>query len=254
MSRRMLYLVVPAVALVLALGIAAGAGVRALGLSTAPRDVAAAPATPVPAGDALRTINVTGAGSVSVTPDLAYVTFGVETTGTDLAQAQSANATAMTAVLDKLKSLGIAAADLRTTGYSVAPQYDRDQHLTGYRVANGVVATVRDLKALGSDIDQAVAAGATRVQGIAFDVSNKADAIGKAREAAVNDARAKAEQYAKLTNVQLGAPVTITEGSAPPPQPIRQPAAAPAGAAPTTPIEPGENTITVTVQITYEIR
>lgn len=254
MSRRMLYLVVPAVALVLALGVAAGAGLRALGLTAAPRALAADPATPVPASDALHTINVSGEGSVSVTPDLAYVTFGVETTDVNLAKAQSANATAMSAVLDKLKSLGIAATDLRTTGYSIAPQYDRDQHLTGYRVANAVVATVRDLKALGNDIDQAVAAGATRVQGISFDVSNKADAIAKAREAAVNDARGKAEQYAKLTNVQLGPPVTITEGSAPSPQPVRQPAAAPAGAAPTTPIEPGESTITVTVQITYEIR
>ena len=117
-------------------------------------------------------------------------------------------------------------------------------------------ATVRDLNTLGETIDQVVAAGATRVQGIAFDLAKKDDAIRQAREAAVNDARAKAEQYATLTNVQLGGPVTINEGGATPRTalPAAAPASAGGAATPPTPIEVGEGTVTVSVQLTYEIR
>ena len=263
MSRRVRLVAVPALALtvaaVLVAGVLLAAGTRpggapaARGVAAAsPSSAAAAPGDPV-----TRTISVSGEGRAPVKPDLAYVTFGVETSGANLAQAQSDNAARMNAVLDKLKARGIDPKDLQTTGYSVAPQYDRDNKPTGYRVANGVRATVRDLNTLGETIDQVVAAGATRVQGIAFDLAKKDDAIRQAREAAVNDARAKAEQYATLTNVQLGGPVTINEGGATPRTalPAAAPASAGGGAAtPPTPIEVGEGTVTVSVQLTYEIR
>lgn len=211
-----------------------------------------AAATPGTGDSTLRTVSVSGEGQVKVTPDLAYVTFGVETNGTDLATAQSENATRMAAVLDKLKGLGIASQDLQTTGYYIAPQYDKDQKPTGYRVGNGVRATVRDLSKLGATIDATVTAGANQVMGIGFDVANKADAIQKAREQAVADARAKAEQYAKLTGVTLGGPVEINENGGA--IPVSR-AAAPARAdIASTPVEPGENTITLTVQIRYEIK
>jgi uncharacterized protein len=214
---------------------------------------AVAAATPLPADGALRTVSVNGQGQVKVAPDLATITFAVETSGTTLAAAQGENATRMTAVLDKLKGLGIASADLQTSGYTINPQYDRDQKLTGYRVNNGVRAIVRDLSKLGATIDGTVAAGANRVTGISFDVANKADAIRQARELAVTDARAKAEQYAKLTGVTLGGPVTINENTV---TPVARTAAAGGAASdmPTTPIEAGESVIVLTVQISYEIK
>jgi hypothetical protein len=220
--------------------------------------VAAAPfaqaASPVANnGDvSVRTVSVTGVGRVSVTPDMAYATFGVETSNANLAQAQSDNATQMAAVIAKLKSLGVADKDIQTTGYFVSPQYDRDQKVTGYRVDNSVRVTVHDLKNLGSTIDAIVAAGANRVTGISFDLSNKDAATQQAREQAVADARAKAEQYAKLVNMQLGAPVTISETSAP--APVAVPAAAPAAGNTSTAIQPGEGTVSVSVQIAYEIK
>src|SRR3954454_23107049 len=141
----------------------------------AARDASVAAATPVAGDGALRTVSVSGEGQVKVTPDLAYVTFAVETNGADLATAQTENATRMAAVLEKLKALGIASPDLQTTGYYVAPQYDKDQKAIGYPVGNGVRATVRDLTKLGATIDATVAVGANHVSGIAFDVANKAD-------------------------------------------------------------------------------
>lgn len=217
-----------------------------------PAGVAAA-ATPAATGGEPRTVSVTGLGQVAITPDLATVTFGVESSGADLVTVQGDNATRTQATIDKLKSLGIDAKDLQTIGYNVQPQYDKDQQLTGYRVINAVRATVRDLTKLGPTIDAAVAAGANRVSGISFDVANKADAMKSARQAAVADARQKAEQYAQLTNNTLGNVLTISESGATPV--YRTAGAAPAAAAATTtPIEAGEGTIAITVQISYELQ
>lgn len=253
-SRRVIALVVVAVLAVVGVALAPLL-LRAAGpVAAAPVPFAAQAASPVAgSGDVSgRTISVTGVGRVSVAPDMAYATFGVQTNSVNLTQAQSDNATQMAAVIAKLKSLGVADKDIQTTGYIVSPQYDKDQKVTGYRVDNSVRVTVRDLKNLGSTIDAVVAAGANRVTGISFDLSNKDAATQQAREQAVADARAKAEQYAKLVNLQLGAPVTISETSAP--MPVAVPAAAPAAGNASTAIQPGEGTVSVSVQIVYEMK
>ena len=258
MPRRYMLLTIPTLALTLALGVLLGAILSPTGPSTGgamPAAAAAQAATPVPGGADVRTVSVNGEGRVAVQPDLAYAVFGVDTTNASLAQAMTENNQRMTAALDRLKARGIEDRDLQTTGFMVAPQYDRDGNPTGYRVSNGVRATVRDLNALGPIIEEVVAAGATTVRGISFDVANKEDAVRRAREAAVGDARDKAEQYARFTNVQLGGPVAIVEGASPP-TPVRAPApaAAPAQRGDAPPIETGEGMVVVTVQVTYEIR
>jgi len=212
-----------------------------------------AAATPAAATGDRRTISVSGQGQVAVTPDMATVTFGVESSGTDLVATQGDNATRTQAAIDKLKGRGINPKDLQTTGYNVQPQYDKDQKLTGYRVTNTVRATVRDLSKLGATIDAAVGAGANRVSGISFDVANKAEALKGARGAAVADARQKAELYAQLTNTTLGGVLTLSETVATPEYRAAQPAAAAAPAA-TTPIEAGQGSITITVSVVYEIQ
>lgn len=242
-------------ALMLALGATLGALVSPLVGRGGERPAPAALAAATP-GATARTVSVAGAGRVTVAYDLASVTFGVETSDAELAPAQAENARRTAALLDRLKALGIAEKDLQTVGYNVSPQYgDNGARLTGYRVVNGVRATVRDLGRLGAMIDAAVAAGANRVHGIGFDLSNKEDATRRAREAAVADARGKAEQYARLTGLQLGAPVTIVEGGGEVPK-YREaaPRAAGAMADAVTPIEPGQGAVTLTVQIVYELR
>lgn len=213
----------------------------------------AAAATPGAVDGNTRSVSVAGQGEAKVTPDLARILFSVESSGTDVTAVQADNATRTQAVIDKLKGLGIADADLQTAGYNVSPQYDKDGKLTGYRVANGVRATVRDLAKLGGTIDGAVGAGANRISSLSFDVANKAEAIKKAREAAVADARSKAEQYAQLTGGTLGPVLTISESTAAA-SPEYRTAAAPAAAGGATPIEPGQGSITLAVQITYELR
>lgn len=251
MTKRSLALVVLVVALAVSIGLAA----RPL-LGAVPRGAVVVAATPT-AGATVdaRSITVTGQGRVTIAPDLAYATFAVETRNTDLAQAQADNATRMNAVLARLKSLGIAERDLQTVGYNVSPQYDKqDGKPTGYIVNNGVRAAVRDLAKLGPTIDAAVAAGANRVAGIAFDLADKGAATRQAREAAVADARAKAEQYATLANGTLGVVITISENVAAPVFQTDQRVAMPAAAPPDTPIETGQGTISLTVQVSYELK
>ncbi len=247
MSRKTLMTIALAGALALTLAFA----MRPLAQSAEPGGVSAA-ATPGTGDSGLRTVSVAGEGKVTITPDLAAITFGVESSGTDLAAAQADNATRTQAVLDRLKSLNIAANDLQTTGYNIQPQYDKDQKLTGYRIVNSVRAVVRDLKNVGPTIDGAVNAGANRVSGISFDAANKDNATRRAREAAVADARQKAEQYAQLTNMTLGGVTQVSEtvGGAPEYR-TAAPASAAAGA---TPIEPGQGSLTITVQISYELK
>lgn len=210
-------------------------------------------ATPNVVDSSTRSISITGQGQVKVTPDMASIVFSVESSGADLATAQSDNATRTQAVIAKLKALGIADTDLQTSGYNIMPQYDKDQKLTGYRVVNGVRATVRDLSKLGTTIDEAVKAGANRISSLSFDVADKSAAIRKAREGAVADARSKAEQFATLTNATLGNVLTISETTAEPDYRSAVPAAAPAAGG-ATPIEPGQGAITLTIQITYELK
>ena len=243
-------------ALVAVLAVVLGFAARPL-YGVATRDGGAAAASPT-AGDGVntRSIQVVGQGEVKIKPDIASITFSVETTNADLAVAQSENAARMTAVLDRLKALGIAEQDLQTVGYNVFPQYDKEQGKpSGYAVHNGVRATVRDITKIGGTIDAAFAAGANGVNGISFDLANKAEAMRQAREAAVNDARLKAEQYAKLVNGTLGAPLTISESVATPAYDTTTRTAAPtAGAMPETPIQVGEGTLGLTVQIVFELK
>ncbi|MFN8516457.1 MAG: SIMPL domain-containing protein [Thermomicrobiales bacterium] len=250
MTKRSLALAAFAAILAMTLGFAA----RPLfGTSEPATNVAAA--TPTAADVNARSITVVGNGEVKIKPDIAYIVFGVETTNANLSTAQSENATKMTAVLDKLKSLGIAEKDLQTVGYSVYPRYDKEQGApTGYSVHNGVRATVRDINKLGGTIDAAVAAGANQVMGISFDLADKAQAMQQAREVAVNDARAKAEQYAKLINGTLGLVLTINESVSTPVFDTTARSAAPMAAGADTPIQTGEGSITLTVQISYEAK
>jgi uncharacterized protein len=210
------------------------------------------------AGADERAIAVSGQGRVLVTPDLATVVLGVEVRNASLATAQAEAATRANAVIAQLKAAGVAENDIRTVRFSVQPivRYDepsRQQIQEGFLVTNLLHVTFRDIAALGARLDQVIQAGATTVQSVQFEVADPAAAVNQARERAVADARARAEHLARLTGVQLGAPLSISESGGPV-MPVPQRAAAPtAGVAAPTPIEPGQSEITMSVQIRYAL-
>jgi uncharacterized protein len=202
-------------------------------------------------------IVVSGEGSVSVRPDYAQVRTGVTTRAKTVKEAVDANSKLMAAVIAALKDAGIADKDIQTSRFSIQPVYAPQEprtepRLTGYSVSNQVTATIREIGKVGDVLDRAIAAGATDAGNIAFLVSDPSKALDQAREAAVADARRKAEVYAKASGVRLGRVEWITEDAAGgPPMPMLAQRAAP-GAAPI-PISTGEDTLRARITVGFDI-
>ncbi|MHB1318666.1 MAG: SIMPL domain-containing protein, partial [Anaerolineae bacterium] len=179
--------------------------------------VAAQTATTSPAVDTSRTITVVGEGTVSAEPDQAVAMIGVEVVGDSVQEATGESADVMEALLTAFKAEGVAAADIRTSGYSVWTDYGSRSDMAGgdaepiYRVNNIVSVTVRDLDNLGAILDAAIENGANSIQGINFTIEDKADLAAEARAEAAVDAKAKAEELAKLMGLKVGAVVSVSE-------------------------------------------
>jgi hypothetical protein len=237
-----------------AAGIVAGLLTAILaGPALAPRPIFAT--DPAPAGE--HTISVTGTGRVVLTPDIADLRLGVTTTAKTVEEARAANATLMTAVISALKGLGIADRDVQTTTLSLGPVYDYSTNtnpprLTGYTLTNVVAVTIRDLDVAGDMIDGAMAAGATTLDSITFRVADQTTAEQEAREAALSEARAKAQTLATAAGVSIDGVASISETVAPIPYPVYYGAAAVLRDA-ATPVEAGTNEVSVTVAVVYVI-
>jgi uncharacterized protein YggE len=194
------------------------------------------------------TVSVVGEGRVSFTPDVALLMIGVETSGAALDAAQRENAERSTTLRARLAELGLPPGDIQTANYQVGQDHGRDGP-TGYRVSNTDRVTVRAIDRVGALLDAAIAAGANRVHQITFGLTDEADALRRAREAAMHDARSKAEHYASLAGLRLGEALAISETGSAPPVPFMRAMRAHT----TTPIEPGEGTITAQIHVTYAL-
>ena len=198
---------------------------------------------------------VSGEGSVSVAPDVVQIRSGVVTRGKTVREATEANSKTMAAILNALAESGVPQKDVRTAQLSIQPVYaaqeaGKEQKLVGYSVANNVSAKIKHVEKLGDVLDRLIAAGATDVWNVEFLVSDPGKALDQAREAAIADARRKAEVYARAAGITLGRVVSIEEESgASSPVPMR----ALAQAARSIPIAPGENTLRAAVTVAFEI-
>lgn len=207
-------------------------------------------------------IVVTGEGESAIAPDMAIVSLGVMREAPGAAEAMTANNTEMAAVIAAMREAGIAPRDIQTSGLQITPRYDytnqpdgrQESRLVAYQVQNGVTIRVRDLAKLGEIIDRSVKLGANQGGGISFTNDDTGATMTEARRKAVEDARAKAETLAAAAGVSLGQVVEISEQ-------VHQPGpvfaktmrmeAAPA--ADSVPVEAGENTYRVLVNVTYSI-
>jgi len=211
-------------------------------------------ATPDPSANA---IVVTGTGRVTVAPDTALLTLGVESQAAGLAEATSDAARRMSAVVARVKAFGVADTDIATVSYSVDPRTapsdparrDEPPRIVGYRVTNVARVTVRKLSDAGPILDAAVGAGANAVRGIQFTLADSDKATTDARASAVGDAMVKARQFAAAAGVTLGPVLSIRESGISTPTPL------PRGAfrMEATPIEPGQLEVVVTVELRQAI-
>jgi hypothetical protein len=202
-------------------------------------------------------ISVTGEAQISVAPDIAFVDAGVATDAKTAREASEANNTAMTKVFAALKAANIDARDTQTSRLSLQPQYAPNRAgpspVVGYRASNRVTVRIHDVSKIAGVINTLVGAGANDIGNVAFEVSQASKLLDEAREKAVADARRKAEIYAKAAGVTLGAPLSISEGGGAPQPMFRAKMAAPMAAAPT-PIAQGEETLSISVSVTWAIK
>ena len=201
-------------------------------------------------------ISVTGEATVQVAPDQAQIDGGVANDARTAREASDANNAAMGKVLLALKGAGIDEKDFQTSRLSLQPQYAPNRSgpspIVGYRAANRVTIRVRDVSKVAKIIDVLVGAGANDIGGINFMVSQASKLLDEAREQAISDARRKAQIYARAAGVTLGEPLAISEQSSP--SPIFRGKVATGMVAATAPVAQGEETLSVTVNVSWAIK
>jgi uncharacterized protein YggE len=204
-------------------------------------------------------ITVSGLGKVSGKPDTLILDLGVTVNGSTVSAALASASTAAGKVQKALRSDGVADADLQTSGLSIQPDYTYAKNgqgiPRGYVVTEDLTAKLRSLKTAGQTITSAVAAGgnSVRVNGISLDLEDTSSLVSAARTSAFDDAKAKAEQYARAAGRSLGAVTSISEVVTNP-SPVyygQAMSADAAGTAASVPIAAGSQDVDVTVTVVF---
>lgn len=161
-------------------------------------------------------ILVTSEASIEVAPDIAVANFGVTTNDASATKARQENTASMNDVIAALTKLGISKDKIQTSYVGMYPSYDYSSStskITGYEVNNSISVTIDDLDKVAEIVNTAMQSGANTLQGVTFDVKNRDDHYVKALEKATSKAPAKAKALAKASGLELGAIVSVAEGS-----------------------------------------
>ena len=204
-----------------------------------------------------RSIQVVGRGTAAIAPDVAVVQLGVRVVAPTAQEATSRAAEALTAMLAVLRQGGVADRDIQTGYVNISPEYQHGpegQRRTGNSATNTVQVRVRSLEKTGALLDAIVAAGgdAVIVNGVQLEASDPQAARAEAQRLALLDARAQAEQMARVMGVWVGEVLRIGQGDDARPGPLRGARMA-MMAAPVTPIEAGELQVTANVKVIFAI-
>jgi uncharacterized protein YggE len=232
----------------------------ALALLAVPLLPTAAAAPPNQEPGTPHTLTVTGTGTAYGTPDVVQVGLGVETSNADIQVAMNDASNLMNAVIKALEDGGVDQKDIRTDSFNIyqdnnQPAPGSPQSQTGqpiYRVSTTVAVTVRQTDKVGDLLAAAVNAGANTVNYIQFSIENRTALESQARQLAVSDAHARAEELAGLLGVTLGDPLQVSEGSSGP-TPVFGGGVSMAAAVAAPPISQGTLSVDMSVTITYAI-
>ena len=219
-------------------------------------------ATPVETGIATppTLLSIAAHAEASRAPDVARISTGVITQTADANAALRDNAVQMDKVMAALRAAGIAGRDVQTSGINLSPQYkyveNQPPAIVGYQASNTLDVRVRDLGKLGKVLDTLVAQGANQINGPSFDIDQPDAAYEEARIAAVKKAQAQAQTYATALGMRVLRIASISEGGASQPQPqpaLRMMVAGAPAAYKDTAVAAGENTVSVSVEMVFEL-
>ncbi|WP_068280549.1 SIMPL domain-containing protein [Aldersonia kunmingensis] len=206
-----------------------------------------------------REVTVVGTGEVRGAPDILNADVGVEVIAPDVSGAVSEANAHVQAIIDAVTAAGVAREDVRTTEVTLQPEYAMPgagggtRAVSGYRATNTVRITIRELGSASEILDDAVRAGgdAARLGNVSFAIEDDSQLLADARASAFNDAKTRAEQYADLADVSLGDVITINETSSGSPSPM--PRASSADELSAIPLEPGTQTVTFNVTVSWAL-
>lgn len=207
----------------------------------------------------IHTVSASGEATLTAKPDRAEIYIAVSTQAPTAQQTSSQNAEETTHVLKAIKPVLGSAGEIRTTGYSVVPDYQYPKngspHIAGYHAENTVLVTVDDLPLTGKVIDAATQSGANQITGISFTLRNDAAIRAQALAEASVRARAAAEAIAKALNLRIVGVWRAESSEVIPPRPLRANAGFVARSAEVaTPIESGTIDIHATVTVTLQVQ
>ncbi len=204
-------------------------------------------------------LNLSAYGEVKVAPDMATITFGVQTEAPTAQAAMADNARRMQEVFAALSRAGISDRDIQTSGLNLSAQYDyqNDQppRLRGYQASNQVTVIINDLTKVGTTADAVVGAGVNQINGISFGLKDPKAAEDQARVLAVRALQDKARLYAQALGVELGGVRSLNEGGGYQPQPPVMFTGARMAMADSasTPVAAGEMTVRIDITGTYDL-
>lgn len=203
-------------------------------------------------------LDVVAVGEVTRVPDIVRINAGVATQAPTASAAIAQNAQRMRSVLAALKQAGIADRDVQTSSISLNPEYrhleNRAPELTGYRASNEVTVRFRDIANTGKIIDALVAQGANQINGPMLGIDKPEEALDEARAEALRVARARAELYAKAMGKRVARILSVSESGGqfqPYPRPMM--AEARSMDAASTQIVPGEQTLSASLSVSFEL-
>lgn len=202
---------------------------------------------------------VEGTGKATAVPDTANIDLGVSKSASTVEAAKDEVNTVMNALTKDLKGLGIEEKDIKTTSYTVTPDYNYTtgtQQIKGYTVAASVSVTVKPTDKANQAIDIATKDGANAANGVNFTLNDEEQQQleDTARKEAISNAKTKAESIARAAGIHLGRLVNVQENNATAPQPVfaaQKAVALPDSQTPTE-LSPGQNTVSITVTLSYQ--
>jgi uncharacterized protein YggE len=224
-------------------------------------NAAAVVAQPVPMPSPMQgtRLDIVAEGEVSRRPDVVTIGAGVVTQAATAGEAMAENARRMTATIAALRKAGVAERDIRTASISLNPQYRYGENvppvITGYQASNQVSVRFRDVRRSGAILDTLVAQGANQINGPSFELDQPGAALDEARTQAIAVARARADLYAKAAGMTVRRIISISEaGGAAPQPPIMMMSMRAKSEAADTPVQAGEQKMTVSVSVSFELQ
>jgi uncharacterized protein len=205
-------------------------------------------------GKDARQVTVVGAGQVKGTPDTLTPNVSIEFTAPDVTTAMNQTSERQQAVITALVNAGVDRKDISTTQVSLQPQFSGPDTsaITGYRASNSIEVKIRELDSASRALALIVSTGgdATRINSVNYSIDDDSQLMRDARGRAFNDAKDRAHQYAQLSGLKLGKVISISESAGPTPP---TPTPAPRATVEAVPLEPGQQTVSFSVTVVWEL-